>query len=263
MWVCCQLRAVETRAEDPQRHVGIRSGYGFDALARAQRTEEGLQLEHVLRERVGRVALAAQRAQGQRIGAGRAAEAEVDAARVHGLEHGELLGVATTNALELGVDISGLDAVIVAGYPGTVASFWQLAGRAGRRGEGSLVVLVARDDPLDTYLVHHPAALLGKPVENSVFDPSNPFILRGHVYCAAVERPLTEADVAAFGARDVVDDLTGKKLGRASSGTFRTADVVGLDSGCVWGGKLTAMCLDDRALLQVDCPEYRPHAGKA
>ncbi|MFT3716669.1 MAG: DEAD/DEAH box helicase [Gordonia sp. (in: high G+C Gram-positive bacteria)] len=114
------------------------------------------------------------------------------------LADGELLGVATTNALELGVDISGLDAVIVAGYPGTIASFWQQAGRAGRRGEGSLVVMIARDDPLDTYLVHHPDALLGRPVEATVTDPGNPYILGPHLLCAATELPLTDADVDAF-----------------------------------------------------------------
>ncbi|MGV0380266.1 DEAD/DEAH box helicase [Corynebacterium lehmanniae] len=128
------------------------------------------------------------------------------------LDNGELLGVASTNALELGIDVGGLDAVVMAGFPGTVASFRQQAGRAGRRGQSSVAVLVARDEPMDTYLVHHPEALLGTPVENSVFDPTNPFILRGHVYCAAVERPLSEADVEAFGARDVVDDLTAAGL---------------------------------------------------
>ena len=111
------------------------------------------------------------------------------------LNDGTLLGVATTNALELGVDVAGLDAVVVAGFPGTVASFWQQAGRAGRRGEGSLVLLVARDDPLDTYLVHHPAALLERPVEATVTDPSNPYILGPHLACAAAEQPLTDAEM--------------------------------------------------------------------
>ncbi|WP_175935738.1 DEAD/DEAH box helicase [Corynebacterium sp. Marseille-P4321] len=123
------------------------------------------------------------------------------------LDAGDLLGVSTTNALELGIDVGGLDAVVMAGFPGTVASFRQQAGRAGRRGQDSVVVLVARDEPMDTFLVHHPEALLGRPVEASVFNPENPHILRGHVYCAAVERPLSEADVDAFGARGVVAEL--------------------------------------------------------
>lgn len=128
------------------------------------------------------------------------------------LDDGSLLGVATTSALELGIDVGGLDAVVTAGFPGTVASFWQQAGRAGRRGQGSLVVLVARDEPMDTYLVHHPEALLGRPVEASVFNPANPYILAGHVYCAAVEKPLSDADVAAFRAESVVHDLAQQGL---------------------------------------------------
>ncbi|WP_137813851.1 DEAD/DEAH box helicase [Gandjariella thermophila] len=126
------------------------------------------------------------------------------------LASGELLGVATTNALELGVDICGLDAVVVAGYPGTLASFWQQAGRAGRDGDGALVVFVARDDPLDTYLVHHPDAVLNRPVEATVLDPANPYVLGPHLACAAAELPLTPRCLALFGeaeARAVLDDL--------------------------------------------------------
>ena len=115
------------------------------------------------------------------------------------LVDGDLLGVATTNALELGMDIAGLDAVVVAGFPGTRASFWQQAGRAGRGRDEALVVLVARDDPLDTYLVHHPDALLGAPVEGCVLDPGNPYVLAPHLVCAAAELPLTTADVDALG----------------------------------------------------------------
>ncbi|MGW0036773.1 DEAD/DEAH box helicase [Gordonia sp. NPDC003376] len=144
------------------------------------------------------------------------------------ISEGELVGVATTNALELGVDISGLDAVIIAGYPGTVASFWQQAGRAGRqRTSGdALVVLVARDDPLDTYLVHHPAALLDTPVEAPVFDPRNPYVLGPHLLCAATEFPLQDAEIDAWGARDTVDELTAQGLlRRRKAGWYPAAGV--------------------------------------
>ncbi len=140
------------------------------------------------------------------------------------LDSGELLGVASTNALELGVDIAGLDAVVLAGYPGTRASFWQQAGRAGRAGSAALVVFVAQDDPLDTYLVHHGAALLGAPVEATVLDPANPYVLRPQLACAAAELALTEACVDSLGgavARSVVDELVADQaLRRRPGGWF-------------------------------------------
>ncbi|MEY6435319.1 DEAD/DEAH box helicase [Corynebacterium pseudotuberculosis] len=123
------------------------------------------------------------------------------------LDNGQLLGVASTNALELGIDVGGLDAVVTAGFPGTVASFWQQAGRAGRRGQGSLVTLVARDEPMDTYLVHHPEALLGRPIERTVFNPHNPHILAGHLCCAALEAPLSDAEINSLGAQQVAERL--------------------------------------------------------
>jgi len=141
---------------------------------------------------------------------------------------GSLLGLATTNALELGIDVAGLDAVLLAGYPGTMASLWQQAGRAGRTGGEALCVLVARDDPLDTYLVHHPEALFGRDIEATVLDPSNPYVLAPHLCCAAAELPIVEDDVALFGGdvvRPVLDALVESgSLRRRPSGWYWAAD---------------------------------------
>ncbi|MFB9659302.1 DEAD/DEAH box helicase [Glycomyces mayteni] len=135
------------------------------------------------------------------------------------LREGRLLGVATTNALELGIDVTGLDAVLLCGYPGRLASFWQQIGRAGRGDTEALAVMLAKDDPLDTFLVHHPEAIFDRPVEASVCDPSNPYVLAGHLCLAAEELPLKESDLASIpGSKAVADELCEQKLLRKRAG---------------------------------------------
>jgi DEAD/DEAH box helicase domain-containing protein len=114
------------------------------------------------------------------------------------LRTGRLRGVATTNALELGIDISDLDAVVVAGWPGTRASLWQQWGRAGRADTDALAVLVIREDPLDRYVLDHPGVVFDEPVESVVLDPTNPHVLGPHLTAAAAEHPLTDEDAIAY-----------------------------------------------------------------
>jgi len=112
---------------------------------------------------------------------------------------GELRGVVSTNALELGVDIGGLDAVVMIGAPPTLASAWQQAGRAGRKGEPALAVLVAYNETVDQFLMRHPDYFFGRSPEAACIDPHNPYILAAQLACAAHELPLSREDEAAFG----------------------------------------------------------------
>lgn len=116
-----------------------------------------------------------------------------------GLFSGELRGVAATNALELGVDIGSLDVAIMAGYPGTIASCWQQAGRSGRRQKESLAVLLAGNDPVDQYLLRHPEYFFAQSPEHAVVDPDNPYVLAKHLKAAAFELPLVDDDFVRFG----------------------------------------------------------------
>ncbi len=141
----------------------------------------------------------------------------------HRLRDREVLGLAATNALELGIDIAGLDAVLLAGWPGTLSSLWQQAGRAGRAGQASLAVLIAADDPLDSYLVHHPERIFTDPIEASVLDAHNPHVLTPHLAAAAAELPLTTDDTRWFGPDMplLADTLvTGNVLRRRPTGWF-------------------------------------------
>ncbi len=130
------------------------------------------------------------------------------------LFEGRLLGLTTTNALELGIDIGDLDATILSGYPGSIASTWQQTGRSGRRGERGLSVLVAQDNPLDQYLMRHPEAFFGKSHESARISPGNPHVLKPQLLCAAYEAPLAESDSDILGPEslDYVDDLADEGL---------------------------------------------------
>lgn len=112
---------------------------------------------------------------------------------------GRLLAAIATNALELGVDIGQLDVTIITGYPGSIASTWQQAGRGGRRGERSMSFLIGSQNPLDQYIMRHPEALFGKEFEHALVSPTNPHVLRPHLVCAAWELPLSESDRKYFG----------------------------------------------------------------
>jgi DEAD/DEAH box helicase domain-containing protein len=118
-----------------------------------------------------------------------------------GLRGGEVLGVVSTNALELGIDIGRLDVAVLAGYPGTVASTWQQAGRAGRRTGLSAAILVASSAPLDQFIVTHPDYFFGAPPEHGLINPDNPYVLVDHLKCAAFELPFSEGE--SFGDQDV------------------------------------------------------------
>ncbi len=108
------------------------------------------------------------------------------------LRAGQIMTVVSTNALELGIDIGQLDACVLCGYPGTIASTWQQAGRAGRRGEVSLLIVVASSNPLDQYIINHPDYFFGQSPERALINPDNLYILLNHVKCAAYELPFEE-----------------------------------------------------------------------
>ncbi|WP_067779560.1 DEAD/DEAH box helicase [Actinomyces vulturis] len=143
------------------------------------------------------------------------------------MRSGDIRALATTNALELGIDISGLDAVLIAGWPGTRVSLGQQAGRAGRAGSDGIAVLIASDDPLDSYLVHHPDDVFASP-EATVFDPANPYVMAPHMCAAASERPLTEADFSLFGLKNssFLDSMVAKgALRRRPTGWFYNTSI--------------------------------------
>ncbi|MHC8608953.1 DEAD/DEAH box helicase [Paenarthrobacter ureafaciens] len=186
------------------------------------------------------------------------------------LRSGQLLGVSSTSALELGIDISGLDAVLVAGWPGTRASLFQQIGRAGRAGQDAVAAFVASDDPLDTYLVNHPQAIFDVSVEATVFDPGNPYVLGPHLCAAAAELPIGPAELDLFGpsAEGLLDRLVMQGyLRKRPAGWFWThsesaAGMVNLRAD--GGGPVSIVDAETGSLLgTMDSPQthYQAHTG--
>ncbi|MFZ7136854.1 MAG: DEAD/DEAH box helicase [archaeon] len=160
----------------------------------------------------------------------------------------KLFGVVSTNALELGIDIGTLDSVIISGYPGTIISTWQQAGRAGRNNSKSLVTLVAFQNPLDQYYMKHPQDFFGKPHEEAIIDLQNRYITSGHIMCASSELPITEKDVEYFPKlfQESISELENQQLihkttrGWVYSGTARPTEVVSLND--ISGNTVTVLC---------------------
>jgi DEAD/DEAH box helicase domain-containing protein len=169
----------------------LRAGYSGILFGRARVSVERMLLD--VRRLVG--AELAGRVSAYKSGYHAEERAQIEA----GLRSGQLRGVVSTNALELGIDVGALDVAVIAGYPGSNMSFWQQAGRVGRRANReALVVLVAGDDALDQYHINHPEAFFGRAMEHAAVDPSNAAIQLGHLVCAATERPLDASELALF-----------------------------------------------------------------
>jgi len=177
------------------------------------------------------------------------------------LREGQILCVVATNALELGIDIGELDAVVCAGYPGSVAATWQRFGRAGRRGAESICVLVASSAPVDQYLAREPRFLLGAPVEEARIDPDNVEVLVQHVKCAAFELPFKRGE--AFGSlapeetTEALSFLEKNSVLHESGGTFHwaadayPANEVSLRS-VGWDNVVIIDLKEDRAIAELD-----------
>ncbi len=143
-----------------------------------------------------------------------------------GLRQGEVLGVVSTNALELGIDVGQLSAAVLCGYPGTISSTWQQAGRAGRRQETSAVFLVATPAPLDQFIINHPEFFFGDNVESGLVNPDNLYILVNHIKCASFEIPFREGDTFGGGrVEEILEFLGGENiLHRSGDRWFWSAD---------------------------------------
>ena len=241
-------------------------GAGVQTLA-FTRSRKGAELvAAIARDRLGDATDGTGRLLADRVAAYRAGYLPEDRRRLEaGLRDGDLLGVAATDALELGIDVSGLDAVLLAGWPGTTAAFWQRVGRAGRRGEASAAVLVAQEDPLDHYLVLHPRELLGRLPEDAIIDPDNRYLLAPHLRCAAQEVPIEAEEAARWFGPDAIglldEDVASGRLRRRDGryhwlGRHRAADEVSLRST---GGEAVRIVELETGQVIGDVDEARAH----
>lgn len=176
-----------------------------------------------------------------------------------GLRQGTVLAVVTTNALELGIDVGSLDVAVLAGYPGSIASTWQQAGRAGRRHAASLVVLVARSEPLDQFLMQHPEYFFESSPEHARINPDNPAILLSHVKCAAFELPLERGEsLGRADISEIVEYLREKQVLHASADQYHwaqevyPADHISLRSSGPENFVIMDMDQDNRVIAEVD-----------
>lgn len=194
-----------------------------------------------------------------------------------GLKEGLFRGIVSTDALEVGIDIGGLDAVIMAGFPGTRNATWQRSGRAGRRGRHALSVLVASENPLDQYYMRHPDAFFHQSAEDVAISPDNPYILAGHLLCAAAESPLTPDDCSRwFGtsAPSIIRELIGggaltqTPRGAVYSGSARPAEIVAISGTggkqlkIVSGGRLIETIETGQAFREAHPGAVFLHAGE-
>ena len=183
----------------------VRSSYNTIVFARARSlTERMLRMSRSVTEERGENHLL------ERISSYRAGYLAEEREEIESkLKAGEIQGIITTNALEMGMDIGGLDAAIISSYPGTIMSTWQQAGRAGRRGREALIFLVASQNPLDQYYMHHPDEFFAQPHELAVVDLDNQYIRLKHLLCSARELPISSQELAQMPAelQHLVDEL--------------------------------------------------------
>ena len=213
-------RSYALEAVDLLQHC-LRADLSTIVFARARKLTEQM-------ARLSQEALAATGHRPEQIASYRAGYLAQEREAIEGkLKSGALRGVIATNALELGIDIGGLDAAIIAGYPGTIMSTWQQAGRAGRRGRDALVFLVASQNPLDQYYMAHPEQFHAESNEEAIVDLANPFIRFKHLLCAARELPWSAQE-----CREAPEDL------REALRRLRSLDILQVDQPAGGGARL-------------------------